>query len=277
MPIYFQLSSHPLPITLESIGNHWEQVAIQRQHGYHCYHWLQTESGVGEVLINNRQVILKPGAGILIPSFVPHAYYSLDSWVTKFATFEGAIKESFYQILQSNTYITATDTAEFSFSEWIDQLISCHIIQQLQPIELTKQCYSFLLHLRQRNESHMTNQHPLFKQYIVPVIKEIETHYHEISSIEKLAQSIYISPQYLNRLFNRFVGNSPYQYLMTWRLNKAKELLINFPQLEVQHIGLKVGFQSPSQFTAMFKQNIGYTPNQFRQLYRANQNKNDNK
>ena len=272
MPIYFQLSVRPLPITLESIGNHWEQVAIQRQHGYHRYHWLQTESGLGEVLINDRKVILTPGEGILIPPFVPHAYYSLDNWVTKFATFEGEIKESLHQILQSNAYITATDTAEFSFSDWIDQLISHHINQQIKPIELSQQCYSFLLHLSQRNETKIVSEHPLYKQYIAPIIAEIETHFYEITSIEELAQSIYISPQYLNRLFNRFVGNSPYQYLLTWRLNKAKELLINFPQLEVQQISLRVGFQSPSQFIAMFKQNIGYTPNQFRHLYRTAQN-----
>lgn len=272
MPIYFQLSTSPLPITLESIGKHWEQVSIQRQHGYPCYHWLQTESGSGEVLINDRQVILSPGEGILIPPFVSHAYYPLGKWVTKFATFEGEIKESFHQILQSNAFITAMDTVEFSFSDWIDQIISRHISQQLKPIELSKQCYSFFLHLSQRNEMNIVSEHPLYKQYVAPTIAEIETRYTEITSIEELAQSIYISSQYLNRLFNRFVQKSPYQYLMTWRLNKAKELLINFPQLEVQQISLRVGFQSPSQFIAMFKQNVGYTPNQFRRLYRATQN-----
>ena len=55
-------------------------------------------------------------------------------------------------------------------------------------------------------------------------------------------------------------------------MNKAKELLTNFPQLEIQQVGLKVGFQSPSQFIAMFKSKVGYTPKQFRNLYRASKN-----
>lgn len=51
MAIYFGLSPFDLPLTLESIGNHWAQETISRPEGYPLYHWLQTEQGSGTIEI----------------------------------------------------------------------------------------------------------------------------------------------------------------------------------------------------------------------------------
>ena len=73
-----------------------------------------------------------------------------------------------------------------------------------------------------------------------------------------------MTPQYLSRLFRRFLGCSAYEYLTTYRINKAKELLLVESSLEIQEIAIRTGFSDTSHFIAMFKKASGLTPGEFR-------------
>lgn len=267
MPIYFQLTNIPLPITLESIGNHWEQESIRRNQGYPAYHWLQTEEGQGEFRVQDKRLVLEKGEGVLIAPFVPHTYHPMEGWLTSFATFEGELREHLASIIGTAPYILAKDTANFSFTEWTSKIITQHEKKQLDPADLSVQCYRFLLQISQMQTVQSPQHHHLKDKYILPVIKEIETSYADALTVEKLASKTFVSQQYLTRLFKRFMGKSPYQYLIDFRINKAKELLVNHPEIEVQEIGLRVGFQSPSQFIAVFKSKTKVTPKKFSALH----------
>ena len=70
----------------------------------------------------------------------------------------------------------------------------------------------------------------------------------------------------LARLFERFLGCSTYEYLTSFRINKAKGLLITDPHLKIQDIARLTGFSSVSHFITMFKRTAGVTPLQFRKL-----------
>ena len=267
MPVFFQIHHQALPVTLESIGNDWPQVYINRPEGYPYYHWLQTENGSGEVWINHHKINLSKGEGILIAPFVPHTYFSNENWKTKFVTFNGDLSQQFYDICQVKTYALANDSSLFNFSEWIDQIVAIHQSKQIDAFVLSSKAYQFLLVFRQLSHPFDTSEHPLFHQFVLPTIKEIETHFAEEITVNSLAKKIFISPQYLNRLFNRFLQQSPYQYLTDFRINQAKEQLINFPKDEIQSIAIRVGFISASQFSHIFKSKTGYTPKQFRELF----------
>lgn len=267
MPIYFQLTNQTLPISLESIGNQWIQSTINRPHGYPYYHWLQTENGVGDISIKGKQIRLKKGEGILIAPFTAHSYFPVEKWTTNFATFHGELNDSFDQLLRVNQYIVAKDNAHFSFSNAIDEIIALHIDKSLEANDLSLKCYNFLLNLRQGATQQLHHLPQQVLRYLEPVIQEIETNYPDIENIELLCDKLYISPQYLNRLFKQYLSKNPYQYLTEFRINKGKELLVNHPELKIQDIAHKIGFQSPSQFIAIFKAKVGLTPKKYRKLH----------
>ena len=100
------------------------------------------------------------------------------------------------------------------------------------------------------------------------VIKEMETRYSEKITISQLSSLVFVTPQYLSRLFRRFLGCSAYEYLTTYRLNKAKELLLVNSRMEIQYIAQQVGFEDSSHFIDMFRKMTGVTPMEFRVLYR---------
>lgn len=270
MPIYFKPIPYELPLTLDTIGNHWNQEPIRRDKGFHLYHWLQTETGCGKITIENMDFELKEGEGILIAPFIPHTYSrKTEGWTTSFATFEGTLSQDIHKIIGNQQTLFIHANQGRYYKNWIDQIINAHISQQLDAIHLSIECYNFLMHFSTVYKVNKLHGHPLYKQYVEPVIKEIETKYSEPITVQILASFVYISPQYLSRLFHRFTGCSVYTYLTNYRMNKAKELLVSNLYLEIQQINYRVGYHDVSHFIAAFKKNTGYTPFEFRKMYGA--------
>ena len=107
---------------------------------------------------------------------------------------------------------------------------------------------------------------PLYQRYLVPVLLEIEKNFDQNLTVQTLSRQVYITPQYLSRLFQKFLGCSTYEYLTTYRINKAKEYLMLYQRMEVQEIAGKTGFQDSSHFIAMFRKMTGVTPLEFRKI-----------
>ena len=85
-------------------------------------------------------------------------------------------------------------------------------------------------------------------------------------TVTALSNIVYITPQYLSRLFRRFLGCSVYEYITTYRINKAKEFLLVHQHMEVQEIAARTGFPDSSHFIAMFRKMTGVTPLEFRKI-----------
>jgi AraC-like DNA-binding protein len=268
MPIYFDLSSHELPFTVDSIGNHWKQENVQRPKGYFHYHWLQTESGAGEAVIDGKSLRLPEGTGVLIAPFVPHYYHpEQPEWKTSFVTFSGKMEAHIINIVGHDRYIPIAESSGFSFQGWIDNTISLHETQMIDPVQLSIDCYAFLINISSFQEYRDFVVQPLYHRYVAPVIKEIETRFSEDITVESLAKTVYVTPQYLSRVFKRFLGCSTYLYLTNYRLMKAKEILVNRSDLAISQISYRVGYRDTSHFIAMFKTATGFTPLEFRQLH----------
>lgn len=155
MPIYFQIHNSTYPIMIESIGNKWPQVAINRAQGYPYYHWLQTESGSGEVWLDNQKIVLQKDDGIMIAPFVPHAYFPIKKWTTQFVTFQAEADLNLFTLSQIKTFACAKDSDYFSYSGWIEKTITDHLENKTDDLLLSSQCYHFLLSLNQQKNKKM--------------------------------------------------------------------------------------------------------------------------
>ncbi|TAH63416.1 MAG: AraC family transcriptional regulator, partial [Anaerolineaceae bacterium] len=260
MPIYFNLSSHNLPLTIDSIGNRWIQERIRRPKGYPLYHWLQTENGAGEIIIGENQLILPEKTGILIKPFTPHSYHAKQKeWITSFVTFTGKLESDISKIIGNERFILVAESNTFSFQSWTDSIILEYEAGHTDPVQLSVKCYEFLMNINHLQNYRDYSNQPQYQNYVLPVTKEIETNYHTDIKVQDLADMVYISPQYLNRLFNHYLGCKVYQYLKNYRLSKAKELLANNTDLTISHVSFLVGYNDTSHFIATFKSAVGYT------------------
>lgn len=79
-----------------------------------------------------------------------------------------------------------------------------------------------------------------------------------------IARRAHLSRYYFVRLFHGLFHETPHQYLVRKRLEKAKELLAN-SSLSITEICLAVGFESLGSFSARFHRTVGWSPS----IYRA--------
>ncbi len=267
MPIHFRTTPATQPFTFDSVGNHWAQPPIHRPDGYPFYHYLQTEQGEGALSIQGHTYRLPAGAGILIPPFVRHAYAGTGGdWVTAFATFTGTLSSSLSHLLGPHHLRLIDPKSGGPIQAEIDDLMAHWAEVSAQPEALSLCCYRLLLHLTRPADARQPGEEPLYDQYVAPVIREIETRYAQPLTVEALSRTVFITPQYLCRLFRRFVGCSVHAYLTHYRISRARELLLSHPRAEVGQIAEQVGFADASHFIYMFKKITGVTPLAFRRL-----------
>ena len=66
------------------------------------------------------------------------------------------------------------------------------------------------------------------------------------------------------RQFKAATGLPPHQFVITRRVERAKELLQAGTDLSLAEVALRAGFSDQSQFSRHFKRLVGVTPGQFR-------------
>ena len=80
-------------------------------------------------------------------------------------------------------------------------------------------------------------------------------------NLNLLSRTRFTSKFHLLRLFKKYYGQTPKQYLTDKRIEKSKELLKN--GRSVSETCFAVGFESQSSFCTLFKKRVGLTPTEF--------------
>ena len=90
-----------------------------------------------------------------------------------------------------------------------------------------------------------------------------DARYREPLDVPALARAAHLSPAHFSREFRRVFGESPHQYLLTRRMERAAALLRNTDRT-VADICLTVGLRSVGSFTTSFGRTFGRTPTAYR-------------
>jgi AraC-like DNA-binding protein len=104
----------------------------------------------------------------------------------------------------------------------------------------------------------LVNRHTHFGQ-IAKALRRIESQYADNLSVELLASEVNMSISAFHHNFKAVTSTSPLQYLKTYRLHKAR-MMIMYDGLKASSAALCVGYESASQFSREFKRYFGVTP-----------------
>ena len=91
----------------------------------------------------------------------------------------------------------------------------------------------------------------------------VDARYREPLDVPTLARAAHLSPAHFSREFRGAFGETPHQYLLTRRLERAAALLRNTDRT-VADVCLLVGLRSVGSFTTSFGRTFGVSPTAYR-------------
>jgi len=97
---------------------------------------------------------------------------------------------------------------------------------------------------------------------IKSVIDYIQANFNQEISLKQAAETVYINPGYLGKLFKKETGLSFHDYLNQVRIDKAKELLLTTNRF-VYQVSESVGYKDYNYFHKTFKKLVGTTPSDY--------------
>lgn len=96
----------------------------------------------------------------------------------------------------------------------------------------------------------------------------IDQNFQNDITVADIAKSCKIHRNYLGKIFREQLGTSPQEFLITYRMNKAVQLL-KTTKLSVKDIGNAVGYPNQLHFSRAFKNVYGLSPSQWRAASQA--------
>jgi AraC-like DNA-binding protein len=92
----------------------------------------------------------------------------------------------------------------------------------------------------------------------------IDENFHESIDLEEISQRAFFSRFHFHRLFTKIYRRTPHQYLTRKRIERAKDMLAE--NKTVTDVCNEVGFESIGSFSVLFKKEIGFAPQYYRNM-----------
>lgn len=92
----------------------------------------------------------------------------------------------------------------------------------------------------------------------------IEQNYMEPHSLFELGKRYGMGGKYFSDVFRRYTGVSPINYLINYRMEQARKLLLQ-TDCSVREIGITIGYEDAKLFSRLFKKHAGLAPCQWRE------------
>ncbi len=132
------------------------------------------------------------------------------------------------------------------------------------PFHLIGHLFLFIDNFMRSSSSAQLNKgNSLRDFYIKEAISYIEQNFQNDISVETIAASCGLNRSYFGKIFHENMGKSPQEFLISYRMSKAAELL-KLTGLSIADIGNAVGYPNQLHFSRAFKNVYGISPRQWR-------------
>ena len=224
-----------------------------------------TVAGAGLIEQDAQQVELPAGSALLLNCRTPQSYCTApgqESWQHYWVHLDGAGVANMAETLLPQNRLTPVRVSgwemqplfESIFAEWDRGTVAAQI-----ETGLTLHRMLALLAARLLAGDASRSNRALIEQ----ATGYIRAHYAESLSLDALLAQTPVSKSWFLRLFRQYTGTTPYNFLLSTRITRAKELLV-LTDFAVSEIAHQVGFGDESNFSTRFTAMVGQSPQQYR-------------
>ena len=224
-----------------------------------------TVAGAGLIEQGVQQVELPAGSALLLNCRTPQSYCTApgqQSWQHTWVHLDGAGVANLAETLLPQNRLTPVRVSAWEmqplfdtiFAEWDRGTVAAQIETGLTLHRMLALMAARLL----AGDASRSN-----RALIEQATGYIRAHYAETLSLDALLAQTPVSKSWFLRLFRQYTGTTPYNFLLSTRITRAKELLVltDFAVSEVAH---QVGFGDESNFSTRFTAMVGQSPQQYR-------------
>jgi len=232
---------------------------------YYSLHFVL--GGKGEFSQGDYKNTLRPGDIFCLYPQKKHQYYTdPDNCLQMFwLAFEGSqARDLLHGIgLSENAPHAADIITEDVHNTINDLVIKFSDIKEKEVLDRISLIYKLFYHLAnsaiEKNLVKVIDSSNWFKRSI----EYMNTHYAEGISVSDVAKYVGLHRSYFTDAFMKEMNTTPMQYLLSLKMNKAAQMLIN-TKSPITDIALSIGYSDLYSFSRAFKRAFGLPPKQFR-------------
>ena len=219
-----------LPFYITSIGGNESQTPVERKNGYPSHHIFIFLSGSGIFECENKTYTVKAGDAVFLRKNIPHTYCPTEEpYKNVWVTFNGSGCDGLFDYYSGKNF----------------ELFHCGDTLDLMP--LWKAAAK-----NDKKESHLD-----------AAVQFISKNFRNDISLESLAELCHLSRFAFCREFKKTYSVSPFEYLLQVRIQNAKRLIVEKPNLKTSQIAALSGFNDASYFCRTFKRFEHCSPGDF--------------
>lgn len=148
--------------------------------------------------------------------------------------------------------------------EMMNEMIYITQNQNSSPIHLIGHLYLFLDYLaRSTASAPLSSGSSLRDFYIHEALNYIEHNFQNDITVEDIADVCGLNRSYFGKIFKNAVGKTPQEFLLSYRMLKATELL-KLTRLSIRDVSNAVGYANPLHFSRAFRNIYGIPPRDWR-------------
>ncbi len=227
--------------------------------------WLlfYTLEGCGIIRQNDVTVRVLPGQALLMNCRSPQSYStdpSVGKWHHYWAHIEGTGLSAMESLLIPERRIAAFPVSGNSIQNQFDIMLkNLESASAETVLMISLSIHQILTDLTVRQPSLWSSNQKL----IMKSADYIHDHYCEPIELNELLSIANMSKAYYMRLFRQYIGTTPYNYILSLRITKAKEYL-EVTDKSVHEIAMETGFSDDASFSTRFSAMAGMSPLKYR-------------
>ncbi len=229
---------------------------------------IYTIKGSGKLKYNGKTYHLEKGQGFFIDCNIPHRYETEgNEWVHWDLHFNGGISKLLYQEFSASDNVLFSPSSKTEFIRSVEDLVSTYeTFGRSRDLLISHKLTNIIMSLIMDSDHFVEsgNELPEDMKYLICYMNN---NYMHLLSLDQLAEFVGISKFQLIRIFGKYFGVTPQEYLIRLRTKKAKELLES-TDIPVNKIGCIVGIENSNYFYHLFKKRFGKTPKEYRKEHR---------
>lgn len=259
-----------------------------RQEDVIPWHWheeieiIYIESGQMKIKITSKSFLLEKGDCIVINSNILHSAAAVRECELRSLVFSSALITGSEDMVFAKKYIQPlltcngfsgyfikagnNDNMADRFNRAFEALAQdCYGYEFIVREELSRICLFLYgeFHPQTDTEKVPPDQNNL---RIRKMLDYIHKNFADDISLSEIARAADISERECLRCFRKTIQLSPVQYLLKYRAMQGAEMLIENPEDSISNIAASCGFDSPGNFTRIFKRFYNHTPREYRNL-----------